>query len=177
MFVLASSRTGGNTETLARRAAEELPEGAETQWLRLDDLPLERFYDLRHNGERTRPSPTGNERTLLDATLAATDIVIASPLYWYSVSASAKLYLDYWTDWMQVPELNFKQRMSGKKLWGVCVLSDENPARADALALTLRLTADYLDMRWGGVLLGYGDRPGDVVCDNDAMTRAKTFFD
>lgn len=176
LFVLASSRTGGNTETLTSRAAEALPEGTETRWLHLDDLPLDRFEDLRHGDQRARPLPTGDERTLLDATLAATDIVIASPLYWYSVSASAKLYLDYWTNWMHSPELKFKERMRGKTLWGVCVLSEENPAQADALALTLRLTAEYLHMRWGGVLLGYGNRPGDIDRDNEALVRAKTFF-
>jgi hypothetical protein len=37
-------------------------------------------------------------------------------------------------------------------------------------------TADYLKMQFGGVLLGYGSRPGDVMSDCEALSRAKTFF-
>ncbi|MFL6055811.1 MAG: flavodoxin family protein [Actinoallomurus sp.] len=90
-------RSGGNTEELARQAAAQLPSGVAQQWLRLRDLPLPDFQDLRHVPGAVYPEPTGNERILLDATLDATDLVIASPLYWYSVSAATKLYLDYWS--------------------------------------------------------------------------------
>jgi hypothetical protein len=31
-------------------------------------------------------------------------------------------------------------------------------------------------MDWGGVLLGNGSRPGDVLLDADAMSAASTFF-
>ncbi len=43
--------------------------------------------------QRSRPPTEGNTALLLDATLAATDIVIASLLYWYSVSGQTKRYL------------------------------------------------------------------------------------
>jgi hypothetical protein len=38
-------------------------------------------------------------------------------------------------------------------------------------------SAAYMEMRFGGVLLGNGSKPGDVLNDTDALTRAKTFFD
>ncbi|MBV8932700.1 MAG: NAD(P)H-dependent oxidoreductase, partial [Kutzneria sp.] len=134
LFVLASSRLGGNTETLARMAAEALPDSVERRWIRLRDVPLPPFVDLRHAGIQAVSTPAGNEKVLLDATLAATDVVIASPLYWYSVSADAKQYLDYWSGWMRLPRANFMDTMRGKKLWGVSVLSEEDPAQADPLA-------------------------------------------
>jgi hypothetical protein len=31
-------------------------------------------------------------------------------------------------------------------------------------------------MAFGGVLLGYGSRPGDVMADSGALSRAKSFF-
>ncbi|MGQ4444247.1 flavodoxin, partial [Streptomyces violaceoruber] len=34
----------------------------------------------------------------------------------------------------------------------------------------------YMGMRFGGVLLGNGSKPGDVLRDTEALTRAKTFF-
>jgi len=66
--------------------------------------------------------------------------------------------------------------MAGKSLWGICVLSEEDQRRADPLINMLANTADYLKMEFGGVLLGYGSRPGDVMSDAEALTRARTFF-
>ena len=174
-FLLTSARRDGNTEILTRKAAEHLPADCHQQWLSLMDLPLAPFRDLRHS-VGVYPQPEGNERILFDATLGATDLVFAVPLYWYSVPASAKLYLDYWSGWLRVPGADFRARMAGKTLWGVCALSDEDPRRADPLVGTLQITADYLKMSFGGVLLGYGSRPGDVLADTDALAKARGFF-
>jgi hypothetical protein len=31
-------------------------------------------------------------------------------------------------------------------------------------------------MHWGGELLGYANRPGDILADEKALTEAKRFF-
>ncbi|MFI9327740.1 flavodoxin family protein [Kitasatospora sp. NPDC052868] len=176
LFLNASSRTNGNSEQLARLAAEaSLPAGAEQRWLRLDELPLAPFEDLRHADGDGYRDPVGHERTLLDATLAATDLVFVAPLYWYSVPASAKLYLDHWSAWQRVQGADFRARMAGGTIWGVTALATDR-SNADPLIGTLRLCADYLGMRWGGVLLGNGTRPGDVLGDEAALLAAKSFF-
>ena len=176
LFLLGSARRGGNTEQLARHCAAHLPTDLEQRWLRLSDLPLPPFQDVRHCGDGRYPAPTGNEKILLDATLAATDLVVASPLYWYSLSASTKLYLDYWTAWLRVPGADFKARMRGKTLWAVTAYSVENPAQTSNLFGALRLTADYLGMRFAGDLATAGNRPGDFFNDTVALARAETFF-
>jgi NAD(P)H-dependent FMN reductase len=175
-FILASARRGGNTETLARRAAGRLPAGVEQRWLDLTDLPLPTFRDLRHADDGSYPPPVWPAGVLMDATLAATDLVIASPLYWYSVSADAKRYLDHWSGWMRVPGVDFRARMAGKTLWAVGAVSDEDLSVAEPMLGTLRLTARYLDMHWGGALLGYANRPGEIHADAPALARADTFF-
>ncbi|WP_433384725.1 flavodoxin family protein [Micromonospora sp. KLBMP9576] len=175
LFLLGSSRSGGNTELLARRAAAALPADAEQRWLRLAEHPLTPFRDIRHDEQGYLP-PTGNEALLLTETLAATDLVIASPLYWYSVSAATKLYLDHWSGWLRMPGVDFRQRMAGRRMWAVSVLSNEDTAQADPLVATLRCSADYLGMRWGGALLGHANRPGDVLGDAVALRAAGTFF-
>ncbi|MEU4095313.1 NAD(P)H-dependent oxidoreductase [Streptomyces sp. NPDC026673] len=176
LFLVGSSRADGNTETLARRAAEQLPPAVRRRWIRLKDLPLPLFADERHNGDGSYPPPAGHAATLLEATLEATDLVVVSPLYWYSVSTSTKLYLDHWSGWMRVPGVDFLERMRGKTLWSVTVLGGQDPATAAPLVGTLRHTAAYAGMRWGGALLGNGTRPGDVLRDTAALSRAKTFF-
>ncbi|GAA1930278.1 NAD(P)H-dependent oxidoreductase [Streptomyces durmitorensis] len=175
LFVLGSSRPEGNTEILARRAAEQLSSDVEQRWLNLADHPLPDFEDLRHDSDYVRPSGDSTA-TLLDATIEATDIVIASPLYWYSVSATTKRYLDYWSGWLRIPGVDFKATLTGRTLWGVTALADKEPVVAEPLVGTLRNSAAYLGMRFGGVLLGNGSKPGDVLKDERALTEAKTFF-
>ncbi|MER7335835.1 MULTISPECIES: NAD(P)H-dependent oxidoreductase [unclassified Micromonospora] len=174
LFLLGSSRPGGNTELLARRAAAALPAGVEQRWLYLADHPLAPFHDIRHG--QCPPPPSGNEALLLTETLAATDLVIASPVYWYSVSAPTKLYLDHWSTWLRLPGVDFRARMRGRTMWAISALSDEDPAKADPLLNSLSMSADYLGMRWGGALLGHADRPGDVLGDATALRAADAFF-
>lgn len=175
LFVLGSARPDGNTELLARRAAEQLPPDVEQEWIDLTADPLPDFEDLRHDSDHVRPTE-GAVALLLDATLAATDVVIASPLYWYSVSAHTKRYLDHWSGWLRTPGVDFKAAMAGRTLWGVTALAHEEPEVADPLVGTLNNSAAYMGMRFGGVLLGNGSKPGDVLNDTEALARAKTFF-
>ncbi|MFF7310367.1 NAD(P)H-dependent oxidoreductase [Streptomyces sp. NPDC008137] len=175
LFVLGSARTEGNSELLARRAAEQLPPDVEQQWIDLSEHPVPDFEDLRHDSDHVRPTE-GSLALLLDATLAATDIVIVTPLYWYSVSAQTKRYLDYWSGWLRTPGLDFKATLAGRTLWGVTALAHREEVVADPLIGTLHNSAAYLGMRFGGVLLGNGSKPGDVLNDTEALTRAKTFF-
>ncbi|MGW7452157.1 flavodoxin family protein [Streptomyces sp. NPDC054787] len=174
LFVLGSARPDGNTEILARAAAEQLPPGIPQRWVDLTRLPLPDFQDGRHESGSW---PVGEaEEELRRATLEATDIVIVSPLYWYTVSAHTKRYLDYWSGWLGVPGLDFKERMAGRTLWGVTVMTHQEEVVADGMVTTLTNTAAYLRMRFGGVLFGNGSRPGQVRADERAMVRAKTFF-
>ncbi|WP_121748599.1 NAD(P)H-dependent oxidoreductase [Streptomyces sp. E2N166] len=175
LFLLGSSRADGNTELLARRAAEQLPTDVEQRWIDLAEHPLPDFEDLRHDSDHVRPTE-GSAGLLLDATLAATDIVIASPLYWYSLSAPVKRYLDYWSGWLRTPGLDFKATLAGRTLWGVTALAHQEREVADPLIGSLSNSAAYMGMRFGGVLLGNGSKPGDVLKDTEALAGAKTFF-
>ncbi|WP_405443440.1 NAD(P)H-dependent oxidoreductase [Streptomyces avidinii] len=174
LFVLGSSRSDGNTEILAREAAEQLPAGVRQRWVDLAGLTLPDFRDGRHEEEGWKPGES--EAMLRGATLEATDVVIASPLYWYTLSAHTKRYLDYWSGWLTAPGSDFEQRMAGRTLWGVTAMADHDEARADGLVTSLHHTAAYLRMRFGGVLLGNASRPGQVRADERASIRAKTFF-
>lgn len=173
--MLGSARVGGNSEILARQAASVLPERVSSTWLALRELPLPAFADLRHVGDGGYPPPVGHEKVLFDATMTATDLVVVTPLYWYTVSTAVKLYLDYWSGWLRVPGVDFRGAMAAKTLWAVTTFAGDRAKTKPAME-TLRLCADFFGMRWGGALLGNGSRPGDVHADSDAMTAARTFL-
>lgn len=176
VFIEGSSRPHGNSAILAHQAEQHLPEGASSEWIQLADLPLPDFNAEEPAEDATPIFPDGNEGTLLAATLRATDLVIVSPLYWYSVSAPVKRYLDHWDGWLHLPGLRFRRSMSGRTLWAITAGYTDDAGQAEGMATSLRLTADYMAMNWGGLLYGNGDKPGDIRQDHAAMRSAKDFL-
>jgi len=176
LFLNASTREPGqigNTETLAHRAAAGLPAGTGQTWVRLVDLELPPFVDLRHT-TGTYPMPMADAKLLLDATLAATDLVFVSPVYWFSVPSPLKTYLDHWSAWLRVPGLEFKERMAGKKLW--VIATSGNRDKAQPMFDSYRLCAEFLGMQWQEPLWGKGGAPGAVLDEAEALAAAISWF-
>lgn len=176
LFVVASTREPGhlgNTEWLARQAAAALPAGTACTWIHLARLNLPAFVDLRHTAGQY-PLPEGDLKTLLDATLQATDIVLVAPVYWYSLPANIKTYLEHWSAWMRVPGLPFKEQMAAKTLRLVTTSGDR--AKAQPTIDSTTLCAAFLGMRWGGALWGKGGPPDAVHADTAALAQAAGFL-
>lgn len=176
LFLIASTRPAGvigNTEALAHHAAAALPADVQQTWLPLAQLPLPPFEDHRH-GRGHYPMPEGAGRQLLDATLAATELVFVAPVYWYSLPSPLKIYLDHWSAWLRVPGLDFKARMAGKPLW-LITTSGDRPKAQPAID-SVRLCADFMAMPFAGALWGKGGAPGTVEQDAEALAAADSFL-
>ncbi|SMB82828.1 flavodoxin family protein [Deinococcus hopiensis] len=174
LFLVASARQDGNTEQIARLTAQGLPEGTGTSWVRLRDYPLPPFEDQRHTTD-VYPWPEGAAETLLDVTLAASDIAFVAPVYWYSVPTDLKRYLDEWSAWLRVPGLQFKEQMQDKHFWTIAN-SAGKPEHAQPMLESLRLCAHYFGARVMGELLGNGSKPGDALNDPAVSAAAQRFF-
>ena len=177
LFLLGSARIAGNSELLAIEAAKSLSLNVNQHWIRLSDYPLGAFHDVRHKDERTYEMPKGNALTLLDATLAADAILFACPVYWYSLPAPAKLYLDHWSHWMRIPKLNFRAKMKGKEMYLVAAMAGPDSSDSEPLIRSLQLTANYLDMEWGGVILAHANAAGDVLSKPETLIAAGKLFE
>ena len=186
LFLVASTRASGevgNTEWLAHEAARALAADDWQTWLHLARMDLPAFVDQRHTVGRY-PMPEGDLRLLLDATLAASDLVFVMPIYWFSIPAPLKLYLDHWSAFLRVDGLGFKEAMATKTLRAIITSGDR--AKAQPAIDSLRLCAQFLGMRWGtgapapddeqAVLWGKGGAPGAVRADGAAIGRARSFL-
>lgn len=176
LFLIASTRekdATGNTEWLARKAAQALPDQTLQTWQHLAHLKLPGFVDQRHT-VGTYPPPEGDLGRLLQQTLAATDLVLVAPVYWYSFPSPLKTYLDHWSAWLRVPGLDFKAQMACKRLWLVTTSGDR--ATAQPMIDSTTLCAQFLSMTMGGVLWGQGGTPKAVQSDAQAVAEADRFF-
>jgi putative NADPH-quinone reductase len=175
LFLVASTREAGhlgNTEWLARQAAQDVPTDQQ-QWLHLARMSLPPFVDVRHTVGRYS-LPSGDLRRLLDATLACDTLVLVAPVYWYSFPSNLKTYLDHWSAFTRIPEIDFKGAMAQKTLKLITTNGDR--AKAQPLIDSTALCAQFLSMTWGGALWGKGGPPEAVQTDTQALEAAKTFL-
>jgi multimeric flavodoxin WrbA len=117
-------------------------------------------------------------KALLDATLAATDLVLVAPVYWYSLPSPVKIYIDHWSGWMRIPGVPFKEAMAKKTLRLITTSGDR--VKAQPMIDSVQLCAQFLSMAWGGangpVLWGKGGPPDAVQADAQAVQAAAGFL-
>ena len=134
--LLASSRSDGNTFALARMA---LPEES-VPLIDLGALDIS-YYSYSHGNSGDAFLP------LVERLLIAPVWVLATPLYWYSMSAQAKTFLDRLSDLLSFRKPLGRQ-LRGKTLAVLCTGTDaELPSSFEQ---PFQLTAKYLGMAYAG---------------------------
>lgn len=158
VVLLASSRPRGNTFALARLAFVE-------DQVRLIDLGRHRiaYYDY----EPARDDDfIALVRTIIDAPLW----ILATPLYWYTMSAQAKTFIDRLSDLLE-RHRDLGHALRGKGFAVVCSGTDAQlPSGFDEPFV---LTCNYLGMRYLGS--HYGRFTGDAFALPDTAADAAAF--
>jgi multimeric flavodoxin WrbA len=137
--LFGSSRRLGNTgQFLDHIAAEMDVEVVDLGQLRMSP------YDYEHRNRDDDFEP------LMKRVLAFDRIIVASPVYWYSVSPPVKVFLDRISDYLDIPELQPEgRRLRGKEAYVVCTsIYDVAPT---PFVESMTATFSYLGMHFGGV--------------------------
>ena len=136
VVLLASSRSAGNTFALARAVLAE----DRAPLVDLAALDIGYFsYTHAHAGDDFLP--------LVERLMASPVWVLATPLYWYTMSAQAKTFLDRLSDLLSSHQALGRQ-LRGKGLAIVCAGTDPQlPASFDT---PFELTCAYLGLRFLG---------------------------
>jgi multimeric flavodoxin WrbA len=137
--LFSSSRRNGNTGKFVDRIATNLN-------IEVIDLARVRMspYDYEHRNR-------GDEfESLMRRILGCEHLLFATPVYWYAVAPTMKVFLDRITDFLELPDLlNEGRRLRGKRGYVVCTsIYDEPPA---SFLNAFRDTFDYLGIEHGGV--------------------------
>lgn len=110
--LFGGSRPEGNTAQLTKYVLENV----EHQWLDLTKYQLNPVRDVRHDNKNIETYSDDYEQ-LIQTVLDSDVVIFASPVYWYSVSASMKAFIDHWSESMVDPRYSdFKEVMSKKNL-------------------------------------------------------------
>lgn len=162
LFLTASARVQGNSEGLARHAAQSLPEGTACDWFSLNIPALPAYEDLRPN---VMAAPKGRLAALLQGVERASDLVLVTPIYWYAFPAPVHLMLSHFSGFLDHPDLHFIDTLRGKGLWLITARADPDPSVPTQAEAMLHRTGDWLGLTWRGALHGVGDAPGSIAQD------------
>ena len=138
--LFASSRRHGNTGRLMDRVASEL----KIEVIDLAKREMSAFdYEHRNRADGFEP--------LLDYVLDFEQIIFASPVYWYSMSPPMKIFVDRFSDLLELPDLLAQgRRLRGKDAYVLCTSIED--AATPGFVTAFRETFEYLGMRYGALL-------------------------
>jgi multimeric flavodoxin WrbA len=171
MVLCASPRRDGNSAALARAAAEGVGEsGHDAHLIFADDIITALLRDCRQC--RRSDGSCGIDDGFRDAFLArflpAQGFVVATPIYWYGVSAQLKAFFDRMFCYIAAsyPQADaVVQGMQGKHI-GLLLTSEETfPGISSGIVHQLQEYSRYTHSTLVGVVHGYGNARGEVDRD------------
>jgi multimeric flavodoxin WrbA len=172
LVLKGSPRENGNSSTLAARvAAGAKDNGAEVESVSLHTL------DIRPCDACDSCHETGGVCVIKDDMQAlypklrrATAIVVACPIYWFTISAQAKLCIDRWYA-LETPQ---GSELRGKKFGFVLTYGDIDLYTSGGINAihTLESMCRYLRSEIVGMVYGSADKPGEVIDQPELMENA-----
>jgi multimeric flavodoxin WrbA len=176
--VYGSPRRKGNTATLLRRAVEGARDaGAEVEEIVLRDLKLSpclEIYGCKKDGNCVIKDDFHQVR---DRLLSSDGLMIASPVFFYSVSAHTKILMDrcqslwvkkYWID--KVPFGKWEPKRKGLF---ISVGATKGKKLYEGILLSIRYFFDVLDMElWRSLLYRGLDFEGDILAHPEYLDEA-----
>ncbi|RUS45113.1 flavodoxin family protein [Cohnella sp. AR92] len=167
--IYGGTRANGNTELLAERVVA----GLQADRIHLKDYTVYPIEDLRH-AEGGFQEVGDDYSALIDRVLQNDILVFATPIYWYGMSGSMKNFVDRWSQTLRDADRpRFRERMSEMTAYVVAVGGDRPRLKGLPLALQFQHIFDFFGARYAGYLLGEGNRPGEILDDEEALRKAE----
>jgi multimeric flavodoxin WrbA len=184
MKVLAfngSPRHGGNTQVLLSAVAKGAASaGGEIEIIRLADLNISPCLSCG-GCDKTGVCVVKDDMGLLYEKMdGARRIILASPIYFYSITAQAKAFVDraqaFWSRKYILKKKGEWQENTGKLGFFVSVAATKGEKIFDGAVLTAKYFYDAIGFGYGGALLVKGiDKRGEMAKDVDRMAQAEEF--
>ncbi|MEX3462974.1 flavodoxin family protein [Staphylococcus epidermidis] len=162
--LFGSSRKDGNSNI----ALENMVKDLNVKFINLYQSNIEKVNDNRHSNETSIHND--DYKKILNKVLKSDIIIFSTPLYWYSMSASLKLFIDRWTESLRDTQIdNFKEIMSQKKYLILIIGGDSPRIKAQPLVHQFKLIFEFMNITHFRFLIGEGNKPFDVLNDSQFM--------
>ena len=172
LILKGSPRKNGNSSILADQVALGAREkGAEIASFRIDEMDI-RPCDACDFCQDTNGICVIQDdmQTLYPKIQQADTIVIANPIYWFTINAQIKLCIDRWYAFEPIK----KEVWPGKKIGIILTYGDSDPYNSGAVNAihTFQSMFDYLGAEIVGIVYGSASDIGDVEKQPELMEKA-----
>ena len=176
--IYGSPRREGNTATLLQQAVKGAKEsGARVEEIFLRDLkmsPCLEIYGCKNDGHCVIKDDFQKVR---DQLLASNGLMIASPVFFYAVSAHTKILMDrcqsLWVKKYWIDKTPFEHWVPKRKGLFISVGATKGKKLYDGILLSIKYFFDVLDMELWRTLLYRGlDFEGDILKHPDYLDEA-----
>jgi len=173
MVMMGSPRENGNTAALTKQAAEGIKNaGGEFEIVYLHGMRISPCdaCDICRSDLETDCIVDDDMTGLYPKLRQADALVIASPVYWFTVSAQTKLFMDRCYA-LGSPD---GYALAGKRIGILLTYGDSDPFNSGAVnALrTFQDAYNYIGAEIVGMVYGSASEPGEIGRNNDVMSRA-----
>ena len=134
--ILGTSRSDGNT----RKVVNAILAGRSVEIVDLSQIRIS-AYDYEHRNIRDDFIP------LIESIASKPLWIFATPVYWYTMSAQLKIFIDRLSDLFDI-RTDLGQLLRGKSL--AVVVSGTNPGLPPGFESPFQLTCEYVGMHYAG---------------------------
>ena len=175
ILVMGSPRKEGNSATLAKQvAAGAEVGGAEVESFYLQEMNIQPCTACNAcREENSKGCVIDDDMKVLYSRLRQSDaLVISSPIYWFSVSAQTKVFMDRWYA-LGGPGEEYAA-FAGKRIGIVLTYADVDPFTSGAVnALrTFQDAFNYVGAEIVGMVYGSASEAGEIARNRDLMGEA-----
>jgi multimeric flavodoxin WrbA len=160
IIILGSSRSHGNT----RKVVDQILDQCDTPLVDLNTLSI-KPYDYEYLNQADDFIP------LIERIVEFDTIVIATPIYWYTMSALMKIFIDRISDLIDIRK-DLGRKLRGKKLFVIASFGTSLPKGFED---TFEQTCQYLGIEYLGTSFVYVGADGGQFRQNNqqAIEKAK----
>ncbi|MDW7771780.1 MAG: flavodoxin family protein [Desulfobulbaceae bacterium] len=179
LIILGSPRKKGNTDLLADRIAEGIAEaGGTIEIVRLEGLDIHPCIGCGGCEKEGKCVILDDMQKLYKKIDDADRIIIASPIYFYSVTAQTKAFIDRCQAmWSRKYILNKRLQHGVEKIgYLVSAAATKGEKVFESSILTVKYAFDAMDFKYGGEFVVRGvDRKGAILEKPEMLAQAKEF--
>lgn len=176
LLLLSSPRKDSNSTILGEEIAEGYTEaGGTVERTNLAKLKIGPCRACEYcKGDVNRYCVIDDDMEVLYPTLVSADaLIIASPIYWFHISAQLKLCMDRWYALNERKDSDVINLLKGKRFALAFTFGDEDPVVSGAVN-AYRSFADacsYIGIELIGTIYGRGEEAG-IIRENEAVLHA-----
>jgi len=181
LLFLGSPRKKGNSEVLAEAVCRGIKQGGGSyEIVRLADLNFSPCIGCGGCNKTGHCVVEDQMIPLYDKIESARRVIMVSPIYFYSITAQAKAFVDrcqaLWNrKYLQVKKGTWKQDPD-RKGYLVAVAATQGERVFDGAILTMQYAYDAMGLIYGGDFLVRGvDKRGEMAKDVETLKKAEEF--